>query len=68
MCHVRFLLGLALFAIGPTVVAESPSPLRKPLLDTKPPELISDKDDWIAGPAVTLVKLKGRVVWLQFNF
>lgn len=34
-----------------------------------PPELVSDKEHWIgATEQVTLTKLKGHVVWLQFNF
>jgi hypothetical protein len=41
---------------------------RKPLLGKAPPELIANADDWLAGPAVSLRTLQGKVVWLQFNF
>jgi hypothetical protein len=48
--------------------ADGPSPLRKNLLGQKPPELVAEKDDWLSGPPASLEKLRGRVVWLQFNF
>jgi len=47
--------------------AQSPA-LRKPLLGKTPPELVANADDWLAGPPVSLQKLHGKVVWLQFNF
>ena len=68
MLPVRCLAGLAVLAVVQSLVAESPSPLRKPLVGSKPPELTANKDEWMAGPAVSLEKLKGQVVWLQFNF
>lgn len=35
----------------------------------EPPELTSRKDHWLGWQVlVTLNDLKGRVVWLQFNF
>jgi hypothetical protein len=68
MLRARCLAGLLTVALGPLALAESPSPLRKPLLGQTPPELVAGKDDWLAGPAVSLQKLKGKVVWLQFNF
>lgn len=57
---------LALLAVP--AVAVGPSPLRKNLLGKEPPELVADKDHWLSGPPVSLEKLRGRVVWLQFNF
>jgi hypothetical protein len=34
-----------------------------------PPELVAETQHWIgASEAITLAKLKGRVVWLEFNF
>ncbi len=34
-----------------------------------PPEIASDKADWFnAADALTLAKLKGKVVWLEFSF
>ena len=58
----------AIVAVVPSALAQNPSPHRKPLLDKKPPELIADKDQWLAGAPVSLTQLHGRVVWLQFNF
>lgn len=35
----------------------------------EPPELVSRRDHWLGWhQKVTLNDLKGRVVWLQFNF
>ena len=48
--------------------ADGPSPLRKNLLGKEPPQLVADADAWLAGPPVSLARLRGRVVWLQFNF
>ena len=42
--------------------------LRKALVGKTPPELVAADADWLAGPPVTLARLKGKVVWLQFNF
>lgn len=47
--------------------AQSPA-LRKPLLGKTPPELVASADDWLAGAPVSLQKLRGKVVWLQFNY
>ena len=34
-----------------------------------PPELASEKDHWInSTEALSLEKLKGKVVWLEFSF
>ena len=33
-----------------------------------PPELVAEKGDWLAGPPASLARLKGKVVWLQFNY
>lgn len=34
-----------------------------------PPELMSDAEDWIgAGVPLSLADLRGKVVWLQFNY
>jgi len=38
-------------------------------LGKQPPELLSQKKHWLGWDRqVTLAKLKGKVVWLQFNF
>jgi hypothetical protein len=42
--------------------------LRKSLLGRVPPELVAAERDWLAGPPATIAGLKGKVVWLQFNF
>ena len=42
---------------------------RNSYLGQSPPELVSEKDHWIGTPApLTLAELKGKVVWLHFNF
>ncbi len=34
-----------------------------------PPEIVSSERHWVnASRAVTLERLRGKVVWLQFNF
>lgn len=34
-----------------------------------PPELVSEKDQWLnTKNPLTLEKLRGRVVWLEFSF
>jgi hypothetical protein len=48
--------------------AQHPSPLRKQFVDKAPPELVADKEQWLAGQPVALRSLHGRVVWPQFNF
>ena len=41
----------------------------KSFKDQVPPELVSAPTDWVnASGVVTLEKLRGHVVWLQFNF
>ena len=38
-------------------------------LGKKPPELVSQRDHWLGWKEqVVLSDLKGKVVWLQFNF
>jgi hypothetical protein len=54
-------------AVAGSALGQSPA-LRKPLLGKTPPELAASADDWLAGPPVSLQKLRGKVVWLQFNF
>jgi hypothetical protein len=35
----------------------------------EPPEIVSRKEHWLGGrEQITLNDLKGRMVWLQFNF
>ena len=58
-------LALGLLAAGS---AAGPDRLRKDLVGQVPPELVAADGDWLAGPPATLAGLKGKVVWLQFNF
>lgn len=38
-------------------------------LGKAPPELVSEKGHWLnSGEALTLEKLKGKPVWLEFSF
>lgn len=59
--------GLVAAAAGPT---DPPTRdvARAPLVGKVPPELRAADADWLAGPPTTLAALKGKVVWLQFNF
>ena len=42
---------------------------RNSYLGKSPPEIVSESHHWIgASEQLTLEKLKGKVVWLQFNF
>ncbi len=42
---------------------------RYSFLGKQPPEIVSEKDHWIGiDEPLTLAKLKGKVVWLHFNF
>ena len=43
--------------------------LRMPFMGNSPPELVSQDEHWLTkSPPVTLAGLKGKVIWLQFNF
>ena len=37
-------------------------------LGAQPPELTSRKEHWLGSEPPTLHQLRGKVVWLQFNF
>lgn len=67
MPRAHVLVGI-LVSLAVPATADGPSPLRKDLLGKSPPELVADKDHWLSGPPVSFEKLRGRVVWLQFNF
>ncbi len=42
---------------------------RKSFLGKTPPEIVAEDEHWLGPhPPVTLAALKGKVVWLQFNF
>ncbi len=59
-----FLVSLATLATG-----EDRAVLRGSFLGKAAPELVSKPTHWLGeGSGVTLSELKGKVVWLQFNF
>jgi hypothetical protein len=64
--------GVASIAARAPDAAPSPAPIRDvqraPLVGKAPPELRADAGDWLSGTPATLVALKGKAVWLQFNF
>jgi hypothetical protein len=63
-----FVAGLWLLTLSVSL-GEQPGIHRKSFFNEAPPELVADKDHWLGTAApVTLAKLKGKVVWLQFNF
>ena len=65
---LRFLV-ISLLGCAAIASAEDSQILRKNLIGKTPPELKADKAHWLGNSApVTLADLKGRVVWLQFNF
>ena len=42
---------------------------RNSYLGKPPPEIVSEPQHWIGAPEpLTLEKLRGKVVWLHFNF
>jgi hypothetical protein len=58
-------------AVGLAIAAFDPpgrDVARKPLVGTIAPELVAADRDWLGGPPTTLAGMKGKVVWLQFNF
>ena len=69
MPPTRAALALALVAIpfGPAV-AGPPDLHRRNLWGQEAPELVAQEADWLGGAPTNLAALKGKVVWLQFNF
>lgn len=57
-----------LLSLAPLGLAQERELLRKNLVGKAPPELVVRESDWLAGPPTTFAALKGKVVWLQFNF
>jgi hypothetical protein len=58
-------------AVGLAIAAFDPpgrDVVRKPLVGTVAPELVAADRDWLSGPPAKLAGMKGKVVWLQFNF
>jgi hypothetical protein len=52
-----------------TTVAQDKALPPKSLVGSPAPELVADSQHWL-GTSVpqSLVRLKGKVIWLQFNF
>ncbi len=68
MVRAAGMFGLLAALLAQPVFGQSSAATRKPLLGKAPPELVAGAADWLAGPPVSLQKLQGKVVWLQFNF
>ena len=69
----HYLLTLGLLAMAMCLMndraLDQPKHDRHSFLGKVPPEIVSARDHWIgAREPLTLAKLKGRVVWLHFNF
>lgn len=62
------LLVLAVTLAAPAAEPEPPDRFQKNLVGQAPPELVGEADHWLAGPPARFATLKGKVVWLQFNF
>lgn len=49
--------------------AEDREVLRRSFLGRPSPELVFQEEDWLGeSRSTSLAELKGKVVWLQFNF
>ena len=59
---------LAVALAAPTGADEPVGRFRKDFVGRAPPELVGEADHWLAGPPTSFDALKGKVVWLQFNF
>ncbi len=67
MLRAMCVVGVTLL-FTPLGVAQQRELLRKNLVGKAPPELVALEADWLAGPPTNFASLKGKVVWLQFNF
>lgn len=66
---IRSTSALAVLAAATVGVAQpAPGRFQKDLVGKPAPELVGDADHWLAGPPATLAALRGKVVWVQFNF
>ena len=60
---------LFLVFLATTTTSEDRAVLRGSFLGKAAPELVSKPTHWLGEETgVTLAKLEGKVVWLQFNF
>lgn len=66
---LKLILLLVPSILTSTSRAHDSETLRKQFLGKSTPELESKKEHWLGkSEPVTLAGLKGRMVWLQFNF
>jgi hypothetical protein len=68
MLRACFLPCIVALALAPVAAGQEREVLRKKLIGKVPPDLVAVDADWLAGPPTTLAGLRGKVVWLQFNF
>lgn len=69
MQSVAYRLIAMLILAASVASAEESEVLRKNLWGQVPPEIVGEKSQWMGKSSpVTLAALKGKVVWLQFNF
>ena len=55
--------------LTPASRAQGSQTLRGQFLGKQPPDLVSQKEHWLGkSEPATFARLKGTVVWLQFNF
>ncbi len=65
----RSLAGMLLLGAAAAALAQDDQPYYNSYKDKTPPELVSEKEHWLnAKKPLTLEKLRGRVVWLEFSF
>ena len=69
MCIRRGIVLFVMLLVCASAYAEKRQTLRKSFLGKAPPEIVAEDNHWLGTqPPVTLAALKGKVVWLQFNF
>lgn len=63
------LAGAILLGAVAVALAQDDKPYYNSYKDKTPPELVSEKEHWLnAKQPLSLEKLRGRVVWLEFSF
>ena len=68
MPRIRSLVALALLLGGAWPCALRGEERMKSFLGERPPELVFESEWWINTEPLTLEKLRGKVVWLQYHF
>jgi len=65
----RSLVGGILLGVAAAALAQDDQPYYNSYMGKTPPELVSEKEHWLnAKKPLSLEKLRGRVVWLEFSF